>query len=435
MTGLPHMRSAYDLADAVLKILIGGVPYGHGNLGDEAILACIVEGCRQVCPGASITVLTGKPSETQAFLNVRAVPLRMREGPGEFVWSRELLRAFWQNDLFILGGANGLSECPQMPLKMVCLAKLLGKKVMLYGVGLDSIQHRFFPDQPWKRWCCRAADTLLGRPGRFQSLYEAARTRFVRWCVRVVCNRVDLISVRDAESAALLREYGVHRPSLHVTADPALLLDAEADEDIAAALPPLARKGLIGVGISGEQAPPPPVQKAIAQVLDYLVQTYGVRILFIPINPYVDPPLMEEIRGYMEERQEAETVMRQLTPETLLPILRQTDIIISSRLHLLLMGFVCNVPCVGLSRGREMKIDKFLRRLGLEALGDVRDIEASRLRHACEQTWLGRARLRGPMREVLSDLRRMARRNHALLADLIHERGLGQTRMDPIDGV
>lgn len=397
MTSLPHVPSACDLTMAqIKKILIGGVPYGHGNLGDEAILACIVEGCRQVCPGASITVLTGKPSETQAFLNVKAVPLRMREGPGEFAWSRELLRAFWDNDLFILGGANGLSECPQMPLKMVCLAKLFGKKVMLYGVGLDSI-----------------------------------RTRFVQWCVRVVCNRVDLISVRDSESAALLRTYGVRRPSLHVTADPALLLDAEAGGDIAAAVPPFAGKDLIGVGISGEQAPPPAMQRAIAQVLDYLVQTYGVRILFIPINPYTDPPLMEEIGGFMEERRQAKTVTGQLTPATLLSILRQTDIIISSRLHLLLMGFVCNVPCVGLSRGREMKIDKFLHRLGLEALGDVRDIDASRLRHACEQTWLDRARLRGPMRQVLFDLRRMARKNNALLADLIDERGLRQTRMDP----
>lgn len=407
----------------VKSILIGGVPYGYGNLGDEAILSCIVQGCRQVCPEVEISVLTGRPSETERYLKVRAVPLRLGEGPGEFAWSRELLRAFWEHDLFILGGANGLSECPQMPLKMICMAKLLGKKVMLYGVGLDSIRHQFLPNRPWKRRLCRAADTLLGRPGRFQSLYEDARTGLIRWCVRVICNRVDLMSVRDAESAALLREYGVRTPPIHVTADPALLLDREADNHPVGALPPLERKGLIGVGISGEQAPPPPVQKAIAQVLDYLVQRYRVRIIFISINPYTDPVLMGAIRDYMEERQEAEILMGQLTPEKLLRILRQTDLIISSRLHLLLMGFVCNVPCVGLSRGREMKIDKFLHRLGLEAVGDVREIDASRLRQACEQIWLDRTRIREPMRELLCDLQQVAQKNHSLLAALVRGSG------------
>jgi polysaccharide pyruvyl transferase WcaK-like protein len=408
----------------VKKILIGGVPYGYGNLGDEAILACIVEGCKQVCPKAEITVLTGKPSETEERLKVRAVPLRLRDGPGEFAWSRKLLHAFWENDLFILGGANGLSECPQMPLKMICMAKLLGKKVMLYGVGLDSVRYRFLPNRPWKRRLCRAADTLLGRPGRFQSLYEYARTGLIRSCLRLVCNRVDLISVRDAESAALLREYGVQTPPLHVTADPALLLDW-ADNRPAVALAPVERKGhlIIGVGISAEQAPPPPVQKAIAQVLDYLVQKYRVRILFIPINPYIDPVTMGEIRDGMEERHEADILMGQFTPEKLLRILRRTDLIISSRLHLLLMAFVCNVPCVGLSRGPEMKIDKFLHRLGLEAVGDVREIDAARLRQACEQTWLDRNRIRDPMRALLCDMQQVARKNQFLLGALVHGSG------------
>lgn len=408
----------------VKKILIGGVPYGYGNLGDDAILACIVKGCRQVCPKAEITVLTGKPAETEEYLKVRAIRLRLGNGRGKFIWSREVIYAFRESDLFILGGANGLSECPGMPLKMIGVAKLLGKRVMLYGVGLDSIRYRFLPNRSWKRWLCRIADTLLGRRGRFQSLYEDARTGVIRWGLRIVCNRVDLISVRDAESAVLLREYGVQTPPVHVTADPALLLlDGEDDNHVAGIFPPRERKEVVGVGISGEQAPPPSVQKAIAQVLDYMVQKYRVRILFIPINPNTDPVLMGKIRDCMEQKQEAELLTSQFTPEALLTILRRTDLVISSRLHLLLMAFVCNVPCVGLSRGRRMKIDKFLHRLGLEAVGDVREIDASRLRQICEQAWRDRIHVRNPMREILCDMRRLARKNHSLLAALVDESG------------
>ena len=401
------------------RILIGGVPYGYDNLGDEAILACIVDGCRRVCPEAEITVLTGKPQETERRLGVRGIEFLLGEKRGQFAWSRDLVRAFRDTDLFIWGGANGLSDYPQMSLKTVLLAKVLGKKVMLYAVGFDPLRHQFHPNRPWKRWVSRAADTLLGRPGRFQSFYEDVRTGVIRLCLRVVCNRVDLITVRDSESGALLREYGVQRPPLKVTADPTtLLLDGEPDVRPLRALPPADGGGLIGVGISSQQAPPPAVQKGFAQALDYLVQKFGVRILFIPMNPQTDQVLMGEIRERMKEKKKAENLKGGITPEELLPTIRRTDLIISSRLHLLIMALVCNVPCVGLSRGG--KIDNFLHRIGLEAAGDVREIDASRLRKACEQTWLDRTRIRERMWKALGDMREAARKNHVLLAALLN---------------
>jgi len=398
------------------RMLIGGVPYGYDNVGDEAILACIVDACREVCPHGEITVLTGKPQETAQRLGVNAVKLKLGAKKGKFVWDRDLLSAFLHSDIFIWGGANGLSDYPQMSLKMVLLSKLLGKKVMIYAVGLEPIRHTSHPNQSWRRWICRVADTLLKKEGRFQELYEGVRTAVLRLCIRLVCNRVDLITVRDAESVALLQEYGVRKPLLVTTADPALLL-----QDGASALPKMEfakANGVIGVCVSSQQPPPSEGKKAIAQVLDSLVQKYGVWILFIPMNPQTDSLLMHQIRAVQVEKGKTLVLEGEHTPQDVLAIVRQTDLILSSRLHLLILAVLANTPCIGLSRGS--KIDRFLTRARLPKGGDVRTINPFHLQEVCERTWRNRQQIREQMRRVLGDMQQAARKNQDLLAVLVN---------------
>src|SRR5205807_7129447 len=52
------------------------------------------------------------------------------------------------------------------------------------------------------------------------------RRKVSRALTRLVANRVQQITVRDAESADLLRRIGVNRPPIEVTADPAFALTA-----------------------------------------------------------------------------------------------------------------------------------------------------------------------------------------------------------------
>ncbi len=52
------------------KILIGGVPFGRDNVGDEAILECIVSIVRSVCPDSEIWVSTDDREATEKKLKV-----------------------------------------------------------------------------------------------------------------------------------------------------------------------------------------------------------------------------------------------------------------------------------------------------------------------------------------------------------------------------
>ena len=58
-----------------MKILLGGVPLGCDNVGDEAIITCVVQLLREIVPEAELTVSTREEKKTARLLNVRTVPL------------------------------------------------------------------------------------------------------------------------------------------------------------------------------------------------------------------------------------------------------------------------------------------------------------------------------------------------------------------------
>ena len=57
-----------------MRILLGGIPLGCDNIGDEAIVACVVKMLKESISGVQLTVATADPS-TAAHLGVNVVPV------------------------------------------------------------------------------------------------------------------------------------------------------------------------------------------------------------------------------------------------------------------------------------------------------------------------------------------------------------------------
>ena len=56
-----------------MKILLGGIPLGCDNIGDEAILACVAGMLRETVPDVELTVAT-RDAGTAERLGVEVVP-------------------------------------------------------------------------------------------------------------------------------------------------------------------------------------------------------------------------------------------------------------------------------------------------------------------------------------------------------------------------
>lgn len=126
------------------KIIISGW-YGHGNVGDEAILQAMIDIFKKEYPDCQITVLSCNTEYTKKVQKVDAIgqfPYGLKNWLIQIFYNKKffkVLKAIMGCDLFILGGGGFLSdwqpEVPHLWLRQLIFAKLFGKKTVLYRVG------------------------------------------------------------------------------------------------------------------------------------------------------------------------------------------------------------------------------------------------------------------------------------------------------------
>ena len=184
----------------IKRVLISGW-YGFGNIGDEAILHALIDRIVMTSPGTTVTALSYRPAYTrrvQAIRSAHQLPFTLVSWLSwiiKFRWIKTLA-AFLRCDTFIMGGGGFLSDVqPEVPrgwLKQFRLAKLLGRRTLLCGIGAGPF------------------NTEQGRAA-----------------VAYYLNRyVDQISVRDRESyRCLVEDCGVYAAKVSIEIDPVALMD------------------------------------------------------------------------------------------------------------------------------------------------------------------------------------------------------------------
>lgn len=309
------------------KVLVSGY-YGFDNAGDEAILGGILTALRAVDPAVEVSVLTHNQAATARLHGAAGVD---RNSPAA-VW-----QALGAADLVLSGGGSLLQDVTSrltIPyyLGVTSMAKLRGKPVAMYAQGIGPIQ------------------TFLGRQ-----------------VTRLLANRVDLITLRDHESAALLRQLGVHRPRVEVVADAAIAL-GPGDPERGRAL--LAQAGVTGsatplIGVSVRPWKQAGFVEGLAAALDALVQETGGQVLFLPMQVPHDLAAAEAVRQRM--KQESFALNPGWDYRQLLDAVAALDLLIGLRYHALVFAAMSAVPLVGLSY--DPKNDSFLKLLGRRPAG------------------------------------------------------------------
>ncbi|MEN6348169.1 MAG: polysaccharide pyruvyl transferase CsaB [Syntrophomonas sp.] len=309
-----------------MRIALSGY-YGFDNAGDEALLSAITSSIRELAPEAEFVVFSGNPGSTS---KTHCIPAVYYKSP------LKVMRSLMKSELLISGGGSIFQDVTSgrsLPyyIGVVALAKLIGKPVMFYAQGIGPINRKIS-----------------------------------KFLMRLVANRVDLISLRDQESARLLHDIGVDRPPVMITADPVLALQPGiSDQESMAACCSgwgIGDKPLICVSVRHWPALDG-YQQHLALVLDGLVRR-GYTILFVPMHWPEDVSESRLIMSLMEEN--SSIVDRKLNSKELLALIARSELLLGMRLHALIFAASQGVLFAGISY--DPKVDAFLKSYGLEPL-------------------------------------------------------------------
>ncbi len=371
-----------------IRIGISG-SYGGLNVGDEAILQSILTQLRRSIE-AEITVFSRNAADTRDRHGVDAVAIRDLTKDE----AREIVGAL---DLFVLGGGGLLyDEDAEGYLRELKLAQEAGIPTMTYAISAGPLE----------------------RPT-------------LRDLVRDVLSATDVVTVRDRPAQHLLEQVGVEREII-VTADPALLLEADAVPENSLDLEGVSTsRPLVGMSIRepGPAAPALDIERyhgLLANAADFMVDRFGAHIVFVPMEPTsMDLQHSHAVIARMEHAAHTTVLKRKYSPGEILSIVDRFEFAVGMRLHFLIFAASRGVPFVALPYAP--KVDAFLVEMQMETPPAAGSSLGSLI--ACiDDRWDHRAQVAEQMKGRLEPLRRRAEETHRLLLGLLDGRSNGKER-------
>lgn len=314
--------------------------YGRGNAGDDAILDAILQEMRSLDPDMPISVLSKDPKSTRLTYRVRAI-----HRSNIFAWTHAMKHA----KLYINGGGSLIQDVTSRRslwfyLHNIQTAKRCGCKVQMYGCGIGPV----------------------------------TREHHRNLAAKVLNRSVDVITLREPDSATELERMGVTKPEILLTADPALTLrradGIETDSVmLRAGIPPEGRYLCFALrrwkGFE-EKAP------LFGKAAQYAYETYGLTPVFLSVEKHLDP-------GAGRLAAQGLTIPHYFLDDaggssTIIGAISRMQVVVSMRLHALIFAAGQGVPLAGVVY--DPKVSAFLRYIGQEQFTDLDDLTEARLR-------------------------------------------------------
>lgn len=360
------------------KVVLSGY-YGFNNLGDEAVLASILNNIRGELGKLDITVLSANPTETEAVFGVRAVkrtaPLRV-------------FKALWGCDVLISGGGSLLQDVTGRLsifyyLSLMVMGKIMGKKVMVYSQGIGPI-----------------------------------RMPLNRWATKVTLDMADAITVREPHSKSDLIAMGLKSERIIITADPVISLEPSENKEIRQWMHdmPGYRQGCPSVGLAfrGKDMAFGAAEKLV-EVIHCLTKEMEINFFLIPYYYEQDKMVLDHLE--LLAKGLVLPVRRHLSVGEMLSLTSELDVLVGTRLHSLIVSAVCGTPMIAVSY--DPKIEYFMSTIKKEVFADVRVFQSEGL--ACEiKACLSKGKaLASDVDQEVKNLRKILHRNEDALKQLL----------------
>jgi polysaccharide pyruvyl transferase CsaB len=333
-----------------MKIAISGW-YGNNNVGDEAILRGTLLTLRKQFEDAEFVVFSDNPEHTRYIYQVDSFyqwPVGLKRNIFAFmrlsfwIYLVRVAMVIRNTDLFVLGG-GGLLQHDNFGvvgfwLSKLLIAQLLRKPTVMYAIGVGRVK--------------RKLDKML---------------------IRILGNRTDLITVRDKESEKnLLDYYKVRKTKVVFTADNAFAIhppEIFSHKNAAQAL--RARIGIVllplwSVGIR-EDVEQRRLDSIIIETVERIVNEFGHEVIFISENFREDTKNIERIWSGIKNHRRVSVDTTRFTTEQNMEFISKLDVLVSMRLHPLILASLVRTPFVGVIA--HAKIEGFLSQMSQQCMG------------------------------------------------------------------
>ncbi len=355
-------------------VVISGA-YGKGNGGDNAILSAICAQLHQIDPDLPICALSRDPAETRRCADIDAIYT---------FHILRIARRLRHTRLYISGGGTLMQDATSTRSLLYYLFSIRqaarhGCRVMLYGCGIGPISRR------------------------------GNRKR----AARVLNHCAELISVRDHYSRDFLKELGVTKPEIHLTADPALLINPPDSALLRASLredglEENTRYMMLAVrpwhGFEERTG-------AFARAAEYAFHRYGLTPLLYCMEPNRDQAAVKAVAAQLH----CPYLLLNVASDGnhVIATVRRMALVLSMRLHPLIFAAGQGVPVVGVVY--DPKVSGFLDDLGQHCYLPLEEVTEQAL---CAQidSALGGATA---AEENIRQLRLLAAENETLAARLL----------------
>ena len=356
-------------------VLICGA-YGKGNAGDDSILEAIIQQMRHIDPDIPMYVLSRNPKETRIRYRIEAIHT--------FSILR-FLRRMGKTRLYINGGGSLIQDVTstrslQYYLSNIALAKLCGNRVLMYGCGIGPVSLKKNR---------RLAGTIIDR-------------------------YADVITLRDPQSETELRDMGVTKPEIRLTADPALLLNPAAEDKV--------QNFLLSQGLKPDQKyvmfvlrPWEGVEDKLplfAKEAERLYAEKGLFPVFFALEPNRDLAISKKTAEMVQCP--CHVIAAPHDGHLIVGLMKRMTAVISMRLHALIFAAGQGIPLVGVVY--DPKVSGFLDYLGQKRYVLLDDLQAESLRAMTEEAVAEHGTY------CADNLRRLAEENEAAARQLLEEK-------------
>lgn len=358
------------------RVVISGY-YGLGNSGDETLLKIISRDLKEAVPDVVITALSANKKKTRGECKINSVN---RYNPFSVLF--QIARA----DLLISGGGTLIQDATSTKsllyyLFVIKLARLCRTRVMLYANGIGPVKEK--------------------------NVARVAR----------VLNGADVITLRENDSEKELVRFGVKRPEIVVTADPAFNLIPASDKSINKIIQRLnipEDMKMLCVSVREWKHLPKNFETEMAKSLDRVAEK-GYFPVFLPMQMSKDLKISRSIADKMKERSAVADF--ELSPEEMLALVGRCEAVCGMRLHTLIFASVMSKPAAGIIY--DPKIKSFMDESGQKSYIQATEFSADEFNKVLDEIIQNEKEISARLNNCKAELKNRAKENARIAARLL----------------